>query len=278
MTQHPGRLEGRVAIITGAGSRADGIGNGRATAITLARQGARLMLVDQMQEWVERTAQMVRDEGGECQIVLGNVTVAADCARIVAETKTNFGRVDILVNNVGISGPRGNAVDVDPDEWDTAMQVNVKSMMLMAKYAIPEMRILGAGAIVNIASYAGLFGGHPGLLYPASKGAVVNLTRAMAAHHAGEGIRVNAIAPGMVYTPMVYAAGMSEDIRAARKNRSLLKVEGNGWDVANGVLYLVSEEARWVTGVILPIDAGASAAPSASPTYPGQNSADNVMR
>ena len=278
MTQHPGRLEGRVAIITGAGSRADGIGNGRATAITLARQGARLMLVDQMQEWVERTAQMVRDEGGECQIVLGNVTVAADCARIVAETKTNFGRVDILVNNVGISGPRGNAVDVDPDEWDTAMQVNVKSMMLMAKYAIPEMRILGAGAIVNIASYAGLFGGHPGLLYPASKGAVVNLTRAMAAHHAGEGIRVNAIAPGMVYTPMVYAAGMSEDIRAARKNRSLLKVEGTGWDVANGVLYLVSEEARWVTGVILPIDAGASAAPSASPTYPGQNSADNVMR
>jgi NAD(P)-dependent dehydrogenase (short-subunit alcohol dehydrogenase family) len=159
-------------------------------------------------------------------------------------------------------------VEVDPDEWDTAMQVNVKSMMLMAKYAIPEMIRAGAGAIVNIASYAGLFGGHPGLLYPTSKGAVVNLTRAMAAHHAKDGIRVNAIAPGMVYTPMVYSGGMSEDIREARKNRSLLKVEGTGWDIGNGVLYLVSDEARWVTGIILPIDAGASAAPSASPSYP----------
>lgn len=272
------RLEGKVAIVTGAGSRADGIGNGRATAITLARQGARLTLVDQMAEWVERTAAMIRDEGGECQIVLGDVTVAADCARIVAETRRAFGRVDILVNNVGISGPPGNAVDVDPDEWDSAMRVNVKSMMLMAKYAIPAMRELGAGAIVNIASYAGLFGGHPGLLYPTSKGAVVNLTRAMAAHHASEGIRVNAIAPGMVYTPMVYAAGMSEEIREARKNRSLLQVEGTGWDVANGVLYLVSDEARWVTGIILPIDAGASAAPSVSPTYPGQKPTENLMR
>ena len=272
------RLEGKVAIVTGAGSRADGIGNGRATAITLARQGARVTLVDQMAEWVERTAAMIRGEGGDCQIVLGDVTVAADCARIVAETRTAFGRVDILVNNVGISGPPGNAVDVDPDEWDSAMQVNVKSMMLMAKYAIPAMRELGAGAIVNIASYAGLFGGHPALLYPTSKGAVVNLTRAMAAHHASEGIRVNAIAPGMVYTPMVYAAGMSEEIREARKNRSLLQVEGTGWDVANGVLYLVSDEARWVTGIILPIDAGTSAAPSASPTYPGQKPAENLMR
>ena len=278
MAQHPGRLEGRAGIITGAGSRADGIGNGRATALTLARQGARVMLVDQMQEWVERTAQMIRDEGGACDIALGDVTNAADCSRIVAATKVAFGRLDFLVNNVGVSGPRGNAVDVDPDEWDRAMQINVKSMMLMAKYAIPEMRLVGAGAIVNIASVAGLLGGHPGLLYPASKGAVVNLTRAMAAHHAGEGIRVNAIAPGMVYTPMVYAAGMSEEIREARKNRSLLKVEGTGWDVANGVLYLVSDESRWVTGIILPIDAGATAAPSASPSYAGQNSADNIMR
>ena len=149
------RLEGKVGIITGAGSRADGIGNGRATAITLARQGALLTLVDQNAGWVERTAVMVREAGGECQVVLGNVTDAADCARIVQDTEKKFGRVDILVNNVGISGPRGNAVEVDPDEWDAAMQVNVKSMMLMAKYAIPEMRRQGAGAIVNIASYAG---------------------------------------------------------------------------------------------------------------------------
>jgi NAD(P)-dependent dehydrogenase (short-subunit alcohol dehydrogenase family) len=105
------------------------------------------------------------------------------------------------------------------------------------------------------------------LLYPTSKGAVVNMTRAMASHHAPDGIRVNAVAPGMVYTPMVYAGGMSDDLREARKNRSLLKVEGEGWDVGNGVLYLVSDEARWVTGVILPVDAGATAGP---PSYPSR--------
>ena len=263
-----GRLAGKVAIVTGAGSRADGIGNGRATCITLARQGAKITLVDQQRDWVERTQAMIGAEGGTSQIVMGDVTNAADCERIVVDTVQAWGRLDILVNNVGISGPKGTAVDVDPDAWDTAMQVNVKSMMLMAKYAIPEMIRVGAGAIVNIASYAGLFGGHPGLFYPTSKGAVVNLTRAMAAHHAKDGIRVNAIAPGMVYTPMVYSGGMSEEIRESRKNRSLLKVEGTGWDIGNGVLYLVSEEARWVTGIILPIDAGASAAPSASPSYP----------
>jgi NAD(P)-dependent dehydrogenase (short-subunit alcohol dehydrogenase family) len=151
------------------------------------------------------------------------------------------------------------------------MRVNVTSMVLMAKYAIPEMVRHGGGAIVNIASYAGLFGGHPSLLYPTSKGAVVNLTRAMAAHHAADHIRVNAVAPGMVYTPMVYAGGMTDEHRAARKNRSLLKVEGEGWDVGNGVLYLVSDEARWVTGIVLPVDAGASAAPSAYPAHRGDN-------
>ncbi|MGH7153381.1 MAG: SDR family NAD(P)-dependent oxidoreductase, partial [Acetobacteraceae bacterium] len=111
-------------------------------------------------------------------------------------------------------------------------------------------------------------------LYPTSKGAVVNMTRAMAAHHAADRIRVNAVAPGMVYTPMVYADGMTDEIREARKNRSLLKVEGTGWDIGNGVLYLVSDEARWVTGIVLPIDAGASAAPSVYPHRRG----DNVMR
>ena len=147
-------------------------------------------------------------------------------------------------------------MEVDPDAWAEAFKVNVTSMMLMAKYAIPAMIAGGGGAIVNIASYAGLFGGHPALLYPTSKGAVVNMTKAMAAHHAGDNIRVNALAPGMVYTPMVYAAGMSEEVRQARRNRSLLKSEGTGWDVGNGVLYLVSDEARWVTGIVLPVDAG----------------------
>ncbi|MDE2007704.1 MAG: SDR family oxidoreductase [Rhodospirillales bacterium] len=266
MTLHTPRLANKVAIVTGAGSRADGIGNGRATAILLARHGARVTLVDQNAEWVARTQSMIEAEGGVSLTVLGDVTLPGDCERIVRETVRTWGRLDILVNNVGISGPPGNAVDVDLAAWEAALRVNVTSMMLMAKYAIPEMVRGGrGGAIVNLASYAGLFGGHPSLLYPTSKGAVVNMTRAMAAHHAADGIRVNAIAPGMVYTPMVYADGMSEAVREGRKNRSLLKVEGSGWDVGNGVLYLVSDEARWVTGIVLPIDAGASAAPSSYP-------------
>ncbi len=273
-TQGDGRLAGKVAIVTGAGSRADGIGNGRATSILLARHGAKVTLVDQVPDWVERTAAMIAEEGGSSATVLADVTVAADCARIVNDTVARWGRLDILVNNVGISGPPGSAVEVDVEAWDRALRVNVTSMMLMAKFAIPEMVKAGGGAIVNIASYAGLFGGHPALLYPTSKGAVVNMTRAMAAHHAAEGIRVNAVAPGMVYTPMVYADGMTEEVREARKNRSLLKVEGAGWDVGNGVLYLVSDEARWVTGIVLPVDAGASAAPSAYPRRRGEN----VMR
>ncbi len=268
----PPRLADKTAIVTGAGSRADGIGNGRATAILLARHGAKVTLVDQNPEWVARTQAMIEEEGGTSVTILADVTDPADCARIVHETVRNWGRLDILVNNVGISGPPGTAVEVDIAAWDQALRVNVTSMMLMAKYAIPEMIRGGrGGAIVNLASYAGLFGGHPSLLYPTSKGAVVNMTHAMAAHHAADGIRVNAVAPGMVYTPMVYAGGMSEDVRTARRNRSLLKVEGTGWDVGNGVLYLVSDEARWVTGIVLPVDAGASAAPSAYPRYGREN-------
>jgi len=128
----------------------------------------------------------------------------------------------------------------------------------MAKYAIPEMRRQGAGSIVNIASVAGLIGGTPSLLYPTSKGAVVNMTRAMATHHGQEGIRVNCVAPGMVYTPMV-AGRMTPEVREQRRQRSLLQTEGSGWDVGQAVVYLASDEARWVTGVILPVDAGATA-------------------
>jgi NAD(P)-dependent dehydrogenase (short-subunit alcohol dehydrogenase family) len=254
-----GRLSGKVAIVTGAGSRADGIGNGRAAAVLLARHGARVAMLDTVREWVEVTARMVADEGGEGMVVEADVTDSAACAAAVKATVARWGRLDILVNNVGIGGPPGTAVDVEPAAWDAAMRVNVTSMMLMAKHAIPEMRKAGGGAIVNIASVAGLLGGHPSLLYPTSKGAVVNMTRAMAAHHGTEGIRVNCIAPGMVYTPMVYAGGMSAEMREVRRQRSLLQIEGTGWDVGNGVLYLVSDEARWVTGIVLPIDAGTTA-------------------
>ena len=260
------RLAGRVAIVTGAGSRADGIGNGRAASILLARSGARVLLMDTVPEWAERTRAMITDEGGTAVVALADVTRPADCEAAVAAAVKAWGRVDILVNNVGIAGPPGTAVEVDVEAWDHAMRVNVTSMMLMAKYAIPEMRKQGAGAIINLSSVAGLTGGHASLLYPTSKGAVVNLTRAMASHHGEEGIRVNCIAPGLVYTPMVYARGMTPEMRETRRRRSLLKTEGTGWDVGHAVVYLASDEARWVTGVVLPVDAGATAGSERLPT------------
>lgn len=255
------RLAGRVAVVTGAGSRADGIGNGRATAILMARCGADVVLVDQVADWAERTRALVLAEGrGRAHVVVADVTRSDDCRRVVDEAVAQFGGVDILVNNVGIGGALGTAVEVDPDEWDAGLRVNVSSMMLMAKHAVPQMVARGGGAIVNIASVAGLKGGNPHLLYPTSKGAVVNMTRAMAAHHAGQGIRVNCVCPGMLYTPMMYAGGMSDEQREARRKRSILQTEGTGWDTGAAVLFLASDDARWITGAILPVDAGATAA------------------
>ena len=252
-------LHGKVAIVTGAGSRNEGIGNGRAAAILLAREGCAVALLDTDRAAADETARMIEKDGGECAVFACDVTKPAACAQVVAAVTDRWRRLDILVNNVGIGGPPGNAVDVDPEAWDDGLRINVTSMMLMTKYAIPAMRKIGGGAIVNIASVAGLRGGHPNLLYATSKGAIVQMTRAMAANHGPEGIRVNCIAPGMVYTPMVSAGGMSEDLREKRRKRSLLQTEGTGWDVGNAVVYLASEQSRWVTGIVLPVDAGTTA-------------------
>src|SRR5207248_6278284 len=173
------RLAGRVAIVTGAGSRASGgIGNGRAAAVLLARAGARVGLLDTVSEWVAETERMISDEGGEGLVIGADVTRPDDCRAAVEAVVARYGRLDVLVNNVGVAGPPGTAVDVDPEAWERAMRVNVTSMMLMAKHAIPEMRRAGGGSIVNISSVAGLIGGHANLCYPTSKAAVVGLTRA----------------------------------------------------------------------------------------------------
>lgn len=253
------RLKGKVALVTGAGSRADGIGNGRAAAILLARSGARLVLLDNNKAWAERTHDMIAAEGGDAIVVEADATQPGDCQASVETALQRFGRLDVLVNNVGIGGPPGTAVEVDLAAWSQGLLVNVTAMMLMAKYAIPAMMRQGGGAIVNISSVAGMLGGHPNLLYPTSKGAVINMTRAMAAQHGRDGIRVNCICPGMVYTPMVYAHGMAPELREARAKRSMLGVEGSGWDIGAGVVYLASDDARWVTGIVLPIDAGTTA-------------------
>jgi NAD(P)-dependent dehydrogenase (short-subunit alcohol dehydrogenase family) len=253
-----GRLAGKVAIVTGAGSRAEGIGNGRAAAILFAREGARILLVDQQQKAAEATLAMIREEGGEAEAFGADVTRRDDCAAMVDAAIGRWGRLDILDNNVGIGG-RGTVVEVSEEEWERIMRVNVTGMMLASKHAIPAMVKGGGGAIVNISSISAL---RPrGLTaYSASKGAVIALTRAMAIDHAHQGIRVNCIAPGPVYTPMVYAGGMSPEVRDRRRNASPLGIEGTGWDIGYAALFLVSHEARYITGVVLPVDGGVTIA------------------
>ncbi|KAK3349817.1 putative tropinone reductase [Lasiosphaeria hispida] len=272
-------LRGKVAIVTGAGSRGTDIGNGRATSILLAEDGASVICVDKDLALAQQTVSMIKDmnrardeasgvaETGQAVALEADVTLEQDCKRIVDTAMSSLhGRLDILVNVVGIIGAKGTAVTTDAEAWAQGLQINVTSMMLMAKYAVPAMlqnerteENQGRGSIVNIGSVAGLRGGTPHLLYPTSKGAVVNMTRAMAAHHGPEGIRVNCVCPGMLFTPMM-SSGMNAEMREARKSRSLLKTEGNAWDCASAIRFLAGDEARWITGAILTVDAGATAA------------------
>jgi len=248
-------LEGKVAVVSGGGAAGDGIGNGRAAAILLARAGARVVVVDRDKALAQRTVEMIKEAKGAEAIALdADVTQARECARMVQAALDTFGRLDLLDNNVGI-GSRGSVVDEPEENWRRVMQVNVETMFLTAKHAIPAMRRQGGGAIVNVSSISAL---RPrGLTtYSVSKGAVIALTQAMAVDHGKEGIRVNCVAPGPVYTPMVYARGMSEAARERRKNASLLKVEGTGWDIGHAVRFLLSDYARYVTGHVLVVDGG----------------------
>lgn len=201
-------LAGRVALVTGAGSIEDEIGNGRAISILCTEDGASVVCVDRDLSAAERTAAIIVNEGkGNAMAIQGDVTSEDDCQRIVEATLIRFGRLDILVNNVGSIGARGAAPEVDLADWEQSLKLNVTSMMLMAKFAIPAMRKNKPGdgnirgSIVNMGSVAGLQGGTPSLLYPTSKGAVVNMTRAMAAQHARDGIRVNCVCPGNQFPP-----------------------------------------------------------------------------
>lgn len=248
-------LAGKVAIVSGGGAAGDGIGNGRAAAILLARAGAKVLVADRDHKLAERTVEMIAAEGGTAAAREGDVTDEADCVKLVAEAVARWGRLDFLDNNVGI-GSRGSVVDEKPEQYRKVMRVNVESMFLLSKHAIPAMiKTAGGGAIVNISSISAL---RPrGLTtYTTSKAAVIGLTRAMAVDHGADNIRVNCICPGPMYTPMVYARGMSEAARANRAKASVLKLEGTGWDIGHAVRFLLSNHARYVTGQVLVIDGG----------------------
>jgi NAD(P)-dependent dehydrogenase (short-subunit alcohol dehydrogenase family) len=248
-------LAGRVAIVTGGGAADDGIGNGRAAAILLARAGTKVLVVDRALALAERTVAMIAAEGGTAAAHAADLTDEAQAKGAVEAALAHYGRLDFLDNNVGI-GSRGSVVDETPEQWRRLMQVNVETMFLVAKYAIPAMvRTAGRGAIVNISSISAL---RPrGLTaYTTTKAAIIGLTRAMAVDHARESIRVNCVAPGPVYTPMVYSRGMSAQARERRRRASALGIEGTGWDIGYAVRFLLSDHARYITGHTLVVDGG----------------------
>jgi NAD(P)-dependent dehydrogenase (short-subunit alcohol dehydrogenase family) len=250
-------LAGKVAVVAGGGAIGDGIGNGRAAAILLARAGTRVFVVDRELSLARRTVEIIGSFGGTATAYAADLTIETECKAMVEAAVSTYGRLDFLDNNIGI-GSRKSVVDEEPETFRRVMQVNVEVMFLTSKYAIPAIkRTAGKGAIVNISSIAAL---RPrGLTtYTASKGAVIALTQAMAIDHARDGIRVNCVAPGPVYTPMVYAGGngMSEAARDQRRRASPLAIEGTGWDIGRAVRFLLSEDARYITGQTLVVDGG----------------------
>lgn len=250
------RLENKVAIVTGAGTSAPGLGTGKATSILFAREGAKVVLVDHAAERAKETLEQIQAEGGEAMVVEADVTNATDCERVVNLAVERFNGVHVLFNNVGILG-RGSVVDVDEAHWHHVLDVNLKSMMLTSKYAVPQMIASGGGSVINISSTAALRSGsvNSQLPYSVSKGGVIALTTAMAGQHGRELVRVNCIAPGHIYTPMASPI-MDEERRDLRRRAAPLGIEGTAWDIAWAAVFLASDESRWITGVVLPVDAG----------------------
>ena len=250
-------LVGKVAIVTGGGAAGDGIGNGRAACILLARAGAHVLVVDKDLALAERTVAMIAGEGGSAVAASYDVTRSSECAAMVADAVSRWGRLDCLDNNVGI-GSRGSVVEETEENWARVMHVNVDTMFLSCKHAIPAMiKTAGGGSIVTISSISAL---RPrGLTaYSVSKGAVIALTQAMAVDHGPDGIRANCVFPGPVFTPMVYSRGITDQARDTRRRASVLGIEGTGWDIGKAVRFLLSDQARYITGQVLGVDGGAT--------------------
>jgi NAD(P)-dependent dehydrogenase (short-subunit alcohol dehydrogenase family) len=249
------RLKNKVAIVAGAGSRGPGTGNGKATAILFAREGAKVLCVDAELARAEETARQIEKENGAAKAFAADVTRAADCRAMVEEAVSRWGGLDILHNNVGVES-RLDLMETTEQEWDRVMAIDLKSMLLATQAAVPALEKRGGGAITCVSSIAAMVG-HGRTAYAAAKAGVIGFVTSVAVQLGPKGIRVNAIAPGQVWTPMVERLGA--EARERRRRASPLGTEGTGWDVGWGAVYLASDEARWVTGHVLVIDAGLTA-------------------
>ncbi|MFI5053616.1 MAG: SDR family NAD(P)-dependent oxidoreductase [Acidimicrobiia bacterium] len=258
------RLDGRVAFITGIGSIGPGWGNGKATAVLLARQGATVFGVDLDEHAATETKGLVENEGATCVIERCDMTAGGDVAATVGACVERFGRIDILVNNVGGSAPGGPATMTEA-EWDAQVDFNLKTTFLGCHHVLPVMLAQRAGAIVNLSSVSGIrqHVGRPQAAYSATKAAIVELSRSIAIQHARDGIRCNSVVPGLMHTPLVearlaqqIAAGDVEALIAARHEKVPMGHMGDAWDVAHAVLFLASDEARYITATELVVDGG----------------------
>ena len=262
------RLDGKVAIVTGAGCVGSGWGNGRATAALLARDGAAVFLLDIVETSVAETADIIRGEGGTCEPAICDMLVPSQVERSVRTCLQRFGRVDILVNNVGGSEP-GAAADMPEEVWDQQIDFNLKSAFLGCKYVLPPMIEQRSGAIVNLSSVAGLriLAGRTHVAYTASKAGIIALSKSIAITHARDGIRCNTVVPGLMHTPLVEARltrqlGVNDAATLIERRHAQVPMGhmGDAWDVAHAVRYLVSDEAKYVTATEIVVDGGLTAA------------------
>lgn len=260
-----GRLEGKAAIVSGAGQTpGETIGNGRAIAALFAREGAQVLCVDRVLERAQETAAMIVGEGGEAFALQANIVKAADCEAVAKAALDRWGRIDILVNNVGIGGGDGPAHRIEEAAFDRIVEVNLKGTWLMTKAVLGPMREKGAGAVVNISSLASIAGGGQ-VAYEVSKAGVNRLTTSVAQANGRYRVRCNAITPGLMDTPMAVegiarASGRTpQAVRDERNARVPLGAQmGTAWDTAYAALFLASDEAKFITGAILPVDGGGS--------------------
>lgn len=259
------RLKGKVALVTGVGSIGPGWGNGKATAVLFAREGASVFGVDINPAAAEETRTIVREEGGVCEVLRADVSKADEVRSMVERCIETFGRVDILHNNVGIVVV-GGPVETDEATWDRVMAVNLRSMFLTCKYTIPHMERSGGGVIINVSSIAAIrYTGIPYITYYASKAGILGLTQGIALQYASKNIRCNAILPGLMDTPLIreplkdfYAQGDIEAMIEIRNRLCPTGKMGDAWDVAHAALFLASDEAKYITGAQIVVDGGLS--------------------